>query len=62
MSETQRYRIYRELVRRLFGPGVFYISQHDDISACIFVNRLANPDYLAAEQRICRQFAMIFDI
>ncbi len=35
---TQRYRIYIELVRRLFGEEIFYIAYYDDSSSCIFVN------------------------
>lgn len=59
-AETQRYRIYREIVRRLFGENVFYISQHNDVSTCVFVNRKANPDVLAAEESIYKKFASIF--
>ena len=59
---TQRYRIYVELVRRLFGEEVFDISQHEDSSACIFVNRSVNKDTEAARQRIYGMFAGIYDI
>lgn len=57
---TQRYRIYIELVRRLFGDKVFYITNHDRSSACIFVNRRANRDVEAATKRIFEMFADIF--
>ena len=57
---TQRYRIYIELVRRLFGDKVFYITNFDKTSACIFVNRKANADVEAATKRIFDMFADIF--
>ena len=57
---TQRYRIYVELVRRLFGEEVFYITNFDNSSSCIFVNRSANTDVEAAKIRIYDMFANIF--
>lgn len=59
-DKTQRYRIYCELTRRLFGEEVFYISMFDGISGCIFVNRSANPDILAGKDRIFRMFSTLF--
>ena len=60
--KTQRYRIYIELVRRLFGKEVFSISTYDASSACLFINRLANPDINAAKTRIYDMFANIYEI
>ena len=59
-ENTQRYRIYVELVRRLCGPDVFQISLYNQSSSCIFVNRRANADVAAAQQRIFDMFANIF--
>lgn len=59
---TQRFRIYMEIVRRLFGEKVFYITYFDDSSSCIFVNRRANPDIYAAKIRIYSMFAELFEI
>lgn len=59
---TQRYRIYIELVRRLFGEEVFHIAHYDDSSSCIFVNRRANPDVEQARNRIFNMFADIYQI
>lgn len=60
MQNTQRYRIYIELVRRLFGENKFYITHYDESSACIFVNRLANADIIVASVRIFNMFSSIF--
>lgn len=62
VQNTQRYRIYSEIVRRLFGEESFYISCYDHSSACIFVNRAANSDTEAAQRRIYYMFAGIYDI
>lgn len=59
---TQRFRIYMEIVRRLFGEEVFYITYFNDSSSCIFVNRSANPDINKAKIRIYNMFANIFEI
>lgn len=59
-SKTQRYRIYIELVRRLFGQEVFDIKYYDDSSSCIFVNRKANADTRAAARRIFIMFSEIY--
>ena len=59
---TQRYRIYIELVRRLFGEKIFDISLYDNSSACLFVNRAANPNIGAARTRIYNMFANIYEI
>lgn len=61
-NKTQRYRIYIELVRRLFGEEVFYIAHYDNSSSCIFVNRRANPDVESAKERIFDMFADIYQI
>lgn len=61
-ARTQRYRIYTELVRRLFGERVFEILMFDDSSSCIFVNRHANQDIEFANRRIFNMFAEIFEI
>ncbi len=61
-NRTQRYRIYCELVRRLFGEQVFYISMHDEDSSCLFINRKANPDVYEAEKRLYGRFSLIFEI
>ncbi len=60
--KTQRYRIYMELVRRLFGEKVFHIACYDDSSSCIFINREANPDIENAKLRIFNMFANIYQI
>lgn len=60
--KTQRYRIYMELVRRLFGEKIFHISYYDDSSSCIFVNRSANKDVEMAKKRIFDMFADIYQI
>lgn len=59
---TQRYRIYIELVRRLFGNEVFDIRYFDDSSSCIFVNRRNNPDTQTAARRIFNTFSEIYQI
>lgn len=61
-QSTQRYRIYQEIVRRLFGDQVFEIIHFDDSSSCIFVNKHANSDVEAAKIRIYNMFANIFTI
>ena len=60
--KTQRYRIYTELVRRLFGEKVFHITHFDDSSSCLFINRKVNPDIEAAIIRIYDMFADIYQI
>lgn len=60
--KTQRYRIYIELVRRLFGEEIFYIAHFDDSSSCLFVNRWENPDVDKAKKRIFDMFADIYQI
>lgn len=59
---TQRYRIYKELVRRLFGEEIFYIDHYVDSSSCIFVNRIANEDVFEAQNRIYKMFSEIYEI
>ncbi len=59
---TQRYRIYKELVRRLFGEEIFYIDHYVDSSSCIFVNRKANHDVNVAQKRIYNMFSEIYEI
>lgn len=61
-QKTQRYRIYIELVRRLFGEEVFSITNYDDSSSCLFINRFSNPDVEAAKTRIYDMFANIYQI
>lgn len=61
-QNTQRYRIYIEIVKRLFGEEIFHISHYDNSSACIFVNRAANADVESAQQRIYDMFAKIYNI
>lgn len=61
-EKTQRYRIYIELVRRLFGEEVFHIVNYDESSSCIFVNRKSNTDVQAAKIRIFDMFANIYQI
>lgn len=58
---TQRFRIYRELVRRLFGDEIFYICEYLELSSCIFVNKKANHDIKHAQKRIYNMFASIYD-
>ena len=60
LQNTQRYRIYIELVRRLFGETQFYITHYDESSACIFVNRSANDDTVEASARVFEMFSSIF--
>ena len=59
---TQRYRIYIELVRRLFGEEIFHIAHYDNSSSCIFVNRNANHDVISAQKRIFDMFSNIYQI
>lgn len=59
---TQRYRIYMELVKRLFGDKIFEIVFYDEASSCIFVNRYANPDTEYTQKRIFDMFANIYQI
>lgn len=59
---TQRYRIYIELVRRLFGRNSFEIAQYDTSSSCLFVNRSANQDIEGAKTRLFTMFANIYDM
>lgn len=59
---TQRYRIYVELVRRLFGDKIFDIYCYDNSSSCIFINRKSNPNSAEAQCRIYNMFAEIYTI
>lgn len=61
-QNTQRYRIYKELVRRLFGEEIFYIEHNINSSSCIFVNRKANQDVNEAQNRIFHMFSEIYQI
>ena len=58
---TQRFRIYRELVRRLFGDEIFYICEYIELSSCIFINRKANPNIQLAQNRIYNIFTSIYN-
>lgn len=60
--KTQRYRIYIELVRRLFGEEFFHIAHYDNSSSCIFVNRHSNQDVISAQKRIFDMFSDIYQI
>ena len=60
--KTQRYRIYTELIRRLFGEKIFYITHFDESSSCIFINRKANNNIESAKTRIYDMFANIYQI
>ncbi len=62
VQRTQRYRIYIELVRRLFGEEVFSIINYDESSSCIFINRKSYPDISLAKIRIYDMFADIYQI
>lgn len=59
---TQRYRIYIELVRRLFGDEIFNIHHYDSASSCIFINRKSNQSPTDAQSRIYKMFADIYEI
>ncbi len=61
-QKTQRYRIYIELVRRLFGEEMFNIINFDESSSCLFINRHSNNDVDAARTRIFDMFANIYQI
>ncbi|MDE6650412.1 MAG: hypothetical protein K2K45_10835 [Muribaculaceae bacterium] len=61
-QKTQRYRIYIELVRRLFGEEMFNIINFDESSSCLFINRHSNNDVDAAKTRIFDMFANIYQI
>lgn len=60
-SNTQRYRIYCELVRRIFGDKLFYITLHNEVSGCVFVNKRFNSNYADSEKRIVAYLSEIYD-
>lgn len=60
-ENNQRYRIYSEIAKNLFGEEVLEFRTSDNLSSCLFINKLQNQDILAAEKRIIDYFYSIFN-
>lgn len=59
-NSTQRFRIYINLIKHIFGDSVFFIKTYPLISSCLFINR-NNNDLMEAEKRIIDNLSSIYD-
>lgn len=60
-ENNQRYRIYSEIAKNLFGNDVLELRVSERLSSGFFINKLSNKDPQAAEKRIVEYLYSIFD-
>lgn len=60
-ENNQRYRVYKEISRNLFGNEILEFKTSDKMSSGFFINKLSNSNILEAEKRIVDYFYSIYD-
>ena len=60
-ENNQRYRVYSEISRNLFGKDIFELRMSDNLSSGFFINKLSNKNIEKAEKRLVKYFYNIFN-
>ena len=60
-ENNQRYRVYSEISRNLFGKNIFELRMSDNLSSGFFINKLSNKNIEEAEKHLVNYFYNIFN-
>lgn len=61
IENTQRFRIYKEIIKRLFGDNIFEIITFKKSSSVLFINKNAYSDLTEAKKLILDNLYSIYD-
>ena len=60
-ENNQRYRVYKEISRNLFGNNTLEFRASEKLSAGFFINKLTNEDISHAERRIVEYMYTLYN-